>query len=329
MAMLSLALVAPLVVVLLQLAAAQQRRSAGVVDIPGAEVAVFVLPFLALTFLATCLALAGLPRLTIIPVGTFVALGFVPEAPSFSEALLGLLLDHPGIDRLLGGLLALVPALALTRAGVVRALEPSKLDWPAGRAIAAGALVALLAALITALTWSIVDGSSLFSGSDRAWTLVAFGACISLAGWRWLLAILPASLLFAGVVHSLLTPEMPAFPGWVTTWVFLSALAVEASLWLPAARLVQRFEARPAWLFAMINLLNVLDAVFTWFVVSSGRGTEANPVIRALGLPIKVVVVALASGLILRLRPKWLWVPLVAMVAVNIWHLSGLVINQP
>ncbi len=51
---------------------------------------------------------------------------------------------------------------------------------------------------------------------------------------------------------------------------------------------------------------------------------EANPVVvDIIGLPGKVVLVAVASWLLYRLRPRALWWPTTALAVVFVWHLAG------
>lgn len=68
-----------------------------------------------------------------------------------------------------------------------------------------------------------------------------------------------------------------------------------------------------------LNALNVADALLTATVLRSGMAVEGNPVVRAIGLPGKVIVVALAGWLINRLRPRALIVPVIAMGLVVAW----------
>jgi hypothetical protein len=77
----------------------------------------------------------------------------------------------------------------------------------------------------------------------------------------------------------------------------------------------------------IVNGLNLADAALTAAAIRSGEGTEANPFVRWMGLPAKVLLVAFASVLIARYRPRLLVWPAVVLVGVLAWHISGLVLN--
>ena len=73
----------------------------------------------------------------------------------------------------------------------------------------------------------------------------------------------------------------------------------------------------------MLNVLNLADAVLTRFALTSEQAIESNPVVRAIGLPTKLVVVGGLSVLLYRLRPRVLpWIVLL-LSAVIVWHAAG------
>ena len=76
-------------------------------------------------------------------------------------------------------------------------------------------------------------------------------------------------------------------------------------------------------LFWILNILNVADAVLTWLVVDAGIAREANPVVRSIGIPGKVLLVGIAGFLLKRVRPRALWIPIGALGAVLLWTLGG------
>ena len=84
-------------------------------------------------------------------------------------------------------------------------------------------------------------------------------------------------------------------------------------------------DDRPAGLplLLALNALNLLDAVLTYVVTSSGIAREGNPVVEAMTLPGKVVFVAGLSVLLWWLRPKALVVPLVGYVLVVCYTIAG------
>lgn len=77
----------------------------------------------------------------------------------------------------------------------------------------------------------------------------------------------------------------------------------------------------------LLNVLNAADATLTQIAVGSGVATELNPLVATFGMPVKIVLVAAASVLIYRLRPRALIWPTLALAAVTVWHLFGLIIN--
>jgi hypothetical protein len=62
--------------------------------------------------------------------------------------------------------------------------------------------------------------------------------------------------------------------------------------------------------------------------LAAGQATELNPFVTTFGMPIKLVLVAAASILIYRLRPKALIWPTLALGAVAVWHVIGLIVNS-
>lgn len=87
-------------------------------------------------------------------------------------------------------------------------------------------------------------------------------------------------------------------------------------------RLISAAAALPPWgLVALTNVLNVTDAGLTILWIELGVAVEGNPVVNAIGFPAKVVGVAVGSVVVSLLRPRWLWVPIVALGLVNLYHL--------
>ncbi len=79
----------------------------------------------------------------------------------------------------------------------------------------------------------------------------------------------------------------------------------------------------PLALLVMVNALNVADAALTVLWIEMGIALEANPIVDAMGFPAKVVLVAVGSYAVYRLRPRWLIVPIVALALVCVYHLAG------
>ncbi len=80
-------------------------------------------------------------------------------------------------------------------------------------------------------------------------------------------------------------------------------------------------------LLIALNVLNLLDAITTSIVLGLGVAKEANPVISAIGLDGKVLIVCLLSLAVWRLRPRALIVPVVFYAAVVTYTLSGLALT--
>ncbi len=80
---------------------------------------------------------------------------------------------------------------------------------------------------------------------------------------------------------------------------------------------------RPRRALLLLNALNVVDAVFTAFAVRTEGAVEANPFVRVIGLPAKIVLVGALSLLVFRVRPRALaWLTL-TLAGVLVWHLAG------
>ena len=103
--------------------------------------------------------------------------------------------------------------------------------------------------------------------------------------------------------------------------------AMLGSLREPLARLLGRLESRSVDSFVVLQVLNVADAVLTGLGLQRRAVTEANPVARLIGMPLKIVLVGIASWFVYRWRPRLLLVPIVALIAVLAYHIGGLVVN--
>jgi hypothetical protein len=71
--------------------------------------------------------------------------------------------------------------------------------------------------------------------------------------------------------------------------------------------------------------LNAVDAALTTIALRRGAAVEANPVVRTIGMPGKLVLVAVAGWLLYLLRPRALWIPIAALGAVAVWTAVNLV----
>lgn len=147
--------------------------------------------------------------------------------------------------------------------------------------------------------------------------LVVFGAAVGTARGWWPWAHLTVGVL---MLHAHVW-------GPVEFWPVITA-ALLAGLWPLFARSVDTSMRHPLAMLIGLNVLNLADAVFTRLAVSAGLATELNPLLNgSTGLTVKVLVVAAASVLIYRVRPKLVIWPTLAFVGVTLWHLIGMVLN--
>lgn len=102
-----------------------------------------------------------------------------------------------------------------------------------------------------------------------------------------------------------------------------ASVAVVAGAWEWIGRLLQRAQDRPFALLVLINVLNAADGLLTVLGVRSGVALEANPLVRWLGIPLKLLLVATAGWLLYRIRPRvLLWSALMLLVLLA-YHLGG------
>ena len=110
---------------------------------------------------------------------------------------------------------------------------------------------------------------------------------------------------------------------------YVPALAFLAVGGFPQATLVlaeaiQEAKAHPIGTLVLLNVLNVLDAVLSELAIGAGAARELNPLVLAIGIPAKIVLVAACSSLLLWRRPRALVWPTLAFVALAAYHLTGL-----
>ena len=91
--------------------------------------------------------------------------------------------------------------------------------------------------------------------------------------------------------------------------------------------LLQPLQGEALLTYLVLNVLNILDALLTWYVLRRGLAIEGNPVIGVIGLPGKIVLVAIAGCIVAHLMPRSLIVPIVALGLVALWTLTGVIIT--
>lgn len=138
---------------------------------------------------------------------------------------------------------------------------------------------------------------------------------------RWILLLLP--VLFARL--HLGTNVWPGAAG-IAVFLVLSGPLLLGMAAQPLARLFATIERRPTGLLPAVNGLNITDATLTALAVRSGSAIEANPLVRWAGLPLKIMVVLIASTAVARRKPDALLVPCAILAAVLAYHLVGLLV---
>jgi hypothetical protein len=109
---------------------------------------------------------------------------------------------------------------------------------------------------------------------------------------------------------------------------FVIAAAAGAAI-AGGTRLFAHLDARPIAALIACNVLNAGDALLTAVGVRGGLAVETNPVVRMIGLPSKLVLVALLSVALLRTRPRALVWPCAALAGVIVWHCAGFLAGTP
>jgi hypothetical protein len=75
----------------------------------------------------------------------------------------------------------------------------------------------------------------------------------------------------------------------------------------------ERADLVGIYLLVAVCVLNSIEAVLTQLMLSNGLAIEGNPVVASIGLWPKIILVPLAAEIVYVLKPKALWVPLVAL----------------
>ena len=223
--------------------------------------------------------------------------------------------------------LALLPAAVL--ASGLRGPEPAR---PAGRtsslppatSMAAFALCAFVLVLTMLALAMSVDSLYPWAQVPAMVPLFLFGV---LLGTRrpallWTAAAVP---LLAQLDWSSLIPlRSPAvLPTLLSTvpFVFVAGLGLAPG---PVARALERLRESPLSALILLNVLNVADAVLTWAAIDTKQASEANPVVRMVGLPAKVMLVAAISLVLYRRQPRALAWTVLIFTGVIAWHVAGM-----
>lgn len=284
--------------------------------------------FMALLLPGIILARQGWGRLSMLPTSLyFFVIVLVPFATGGVPTDL-LLPQVPGV------ILVLFPLLVLT--GETKCERPrqfSKADL--------GPLATSFAiAGIVLWAWGIAMESNASPLSDLSRPLEIFTACFTFglfAGTsdrRWQLkAFLVPTLLIGRFLGSILLNYRLAGQSPPTISAFVAiplvpsvVLTFAGSLAEPMRKIFRPRAGRSNLaLLAVVNGLNVMDALLTEVALRTGRGVEFNPVASALGSGGKIALVGVASYVLYRIRPSSLLWPTIVLALVIAYHAAGAV----
>lgn len=221
--------------------------------------------------------------------------------------------------------LALLPAAVLMsglrRSGIVR---PVAWSLPPLTSVATFTLCAFVLILTMLALAMSVDALHPWAQVPAMVPLFLFGALLGRRSRTllWTAAAVPllVEVDWFSLVHSGAPPLAPTL-GSALPFVLVVGLGVAPG---PAARALERLREAPLSALILLNVLNVADAVLTWAAIDTKQAAEANPVVRMLGLPAKVMLVAAISLVLFRRQPRALaWTALV-FLGVIAWHVAGL-----
>jgi len=250
-----------------------------------------------------------------------LGLGWTPAltTPSTSPAWV----YRPLIGVIIDGVFILAPALWIARAGtVVRGAPRPSVAMRFGSL--AFVLFALLVYVHVAQVTGAIDTTSRFTIARIGWYLL-LGALAgrSTTRVRWLVLLAPVALDADSV--QLLLPIPFSLPRFLSPALPALIAAVAGLLWMPLAGWFDRLRGLSARaLLASVLLLNLADVLFTLALTRVDGAVEANPVVRALGLPAKLALVSIAAFIVARVRPAGLVWPVIVMLAVTAWQIGGL-----
>jgi hypothetical protein len=221
--------------------------------------------------------------------------------------------------------LALLPAAAmvgeLRRSGMLRATVVRR---PPLTSVAAFTLCAFVLVLTMLALGLSVNALHPWAQVPAMVPLFLFGA---LLGTRrpallWIAAAVPllVEVDWYSLIHTGSPPLLPTLTSAVP-FVFVVGLGVARG---PAARALERLRESPLSALILLNVLNVADAVLTWAAIDTKQASEANPVVRMVGLPAKVMLVAAISLILLRRQPRALAWTVLVFLGVIAWHVAGL-----
>lgn len=222
-------------------------------------------------------------------------------------------------------------------------LAPLMASWLAGRSRSPAPSTridsATLAALICAgaTIWLVLYFRDLVVGLGTSRTdlpavaalfLIAAAAPIAGAGDIALLAVLTV-FLGSSVLYPLLQGQLPSWSADLVPALPEAVATLAGLCWRPLRAGIQRIPQYPPVSIALaVNALNIADIVLTRFDLHHLHAIEANPVVRLVGWPVKLVAVAAATWYLQKVRPRAMVWPLLALTGVVAWHLGGILVGN-
>ena len=79
----------------------------------------------------------------------------------------------------------------------------------------------------------------------------------------------------------------------------------------------------PLTMLVIVNALNIADAVFTWVLLLRGTARNSTRSSTLIGLPGKVIGVALGTYVLYRMKPESLRWALIPVAATVTYHVMG------
>lgn len=277
-------------------------------------------------------ALSALPRFTGLALAgvAIAATGrrLAAVAPSFLFAIVPVALGRsappiteaagwpsPWVGALVEALVACGPAVAVmltTRPG------PDTVRGSRWQAMLGVSLVAVPAGLVF-LTVRVVEGRLPAETIAAAAALFVVGLAVGRRPGWW-----PWSHVGIAVLIGFPFQVARADPvGIAAAWAPLLAVVLWSAQHDRVVRGWGRLTRSPLRLVIALNALNVADALLTQFAIDQGRALEANPVVAAAGMGAKIVLVAVVSLILYRIRPRALIVPCFLLASVLAYHAAG------
>lgn len=275
--------------------------------------------FVALAVIGILFVRCGWQRVFFIPAVGFVLIPYLIRSEPFSMGTGGWASAGLGVST--EAMLSLVPAAFLADRKVCRRTQREGAIWEEG------ASLALCVVGLVVLIWvrNTIDGTPIATSATvlLAESLVAGLALSDCTIWAFVGCLIVPLMLTEGSAGgwSLIAPGTWSGAQWY------AGVALIGFSRRPLTRIIDALNSEPLFALFLLQALNIADAVLTSFGLHRRVVTEANPIARLIGMPAKIIVVGVAGWSLYRWRPRWLVVPVIALMAVLIYHVGGLVVN--